>query len=224
MNKKYIALFTSALILGTLTTNLSATATGYKNYDVNGDNQINFIDVIEVKKAVLNGETVPPQTSTTSYRVTSNSSTTTRLTTTVKTTTTPRMTPVRVTTTTTNWTTILDDDTINEVKQKYEILANDYLKDKAPSLYNDMVGKNIELLKYDGLHVVKNTTTTTQMTSAPQLTTVAVATRSVYDCRVTIHFSRAINENEKDTFPNAWLYNRSYVTLYFSNGTVTRVE
>ena len=221
MNKKYIALFTSALILGTLTTNLSVTATGYKNYDVNGDNQINFIDVIEVKKAVLNGETVPPQTSTTSYRVTSNSSTTTRLTTTTRATT--RLTTRATTTwTTTNWTTILDDDTINAVKQKYEILANDYLKNKEPSLYNDMVGKNIELLKYDGLHVVKNTTTTTQMTSTPQLTT--VATRSVYDCRVTIHFSRAINENEKDTFPNAWLYNRSYVTLYFSNGTVARVE
>lgn len=224
MNKKYIALFTSALILGTLTTNLSVTATGYKNYDVNGDNQINFIDVIEVKKAVLNGETLPPQTSATSYRVTSNSSTTTKLTTTTISTTT-RATfslTTRATTTTTNWTTILDDDTINAVKQKYEILANDYLKDKEPSLYNDMVGKNIELLKYDGLQVVKDTTTTTQMTSTPYVAT--ATTRSVYDCRVTIHFSRAINENEKDTFPNAWIYNRSYVTLYFSNGTVTRVE
>lgn len=208
MNKKYIALFTSALILGTLTTNLSVTATGYKNYDVNGDNQINFIDVIEVKKAVLNGETLPPQTSTTSYKVTTTS----------------RVTTTKLTTTkaTTNWTTILDDDTINAVKQKYEILANDYLKDKEPSLYNDMVGKNIELLKYDGLQVVKDTTTTTQMTSTPYVAT--ATTRSVYDCRVTIHFSRAINENEKDTFPNAWIYNRSYVTLYFSNGTVTRVE
>lgn len=224
MNKKYVALFMSAFILGTFTTNLSATATGIKNYDVNGDNQINTLDVMEVKQAVLNGETVPVATTTTYYPSTTTyySSTTTKLTTTV---------------TTTQWSTVLDDTTKSQTEENYKILAREYIQDKSSTLYDAIEDISVDILRYGGYQVVTTTEPTTTTTTyndssnnisskATTTTTRAVTTTRIsssYDAIAIVTFNRTLDTSEKDVFPQAWVEGRNYIKITFSGGKIYNV-
>jgi hypothetical protein len=243
MKNSSIGILAIALLVGTSAFTVNATSN--KNYDVNGDNTVNVVDVMEVKKAVLMGDeydaevTAVPSTTASYYNYTTGGSSTTRATTTYAYTTRAYTTMTTRATSTAKWSTVLDDSTIESVKDKYEVLARDYIKSNAPSLYASIKDVSVQLHNYDGLVVETSTEPTEATTTAPAYTvdsngytmwyaTTVSAYRVAYayDAEVTITFSKNISANEKDAFPKAYLYDdySDTVVLCFKNGFVTNID
>lgn len=233
MKKGYISILVVAVLISTSA--ITVSAVNNYHYDVNNDSSVNVIDILDLKREVLNNETF----TTSSIDTTS--------------------TTVQNTTVSTNKssTTVLDDNTKINVEEKYKILAKEYIQEYAPSMYDYIQDISVELYNYDNLAVVTSTELTVTSVystnwdgsiyytdenrayysimedgstyyngavATTRVTTTTTIKKNIYDACITVMFSKDISEDEKDIFLNAWLYSRNYVNLYFVNGKVSKVD
>ena len=234
MKQNHVIMLATAILISTSAITVNA-VNGY-HYDVNNDGNLNVIDIIELKKGVLNNETITSTCVTSGTPIVSNSSSSS-----VK---------------KDGWSTILDDNTRLSVEENYKILAKEYIQNKVPSIYNDIQDMSTNLYNYDNLVVVTSTEPTiysevingsiyyvdssnrkyysvmedgaTSYLDNVMATTRATATtkgvKNVYDACVVVVLSRNVSLEERDIFPTAWVENRNYINIFFKDGLVSKVS
>ena len=114
MKQNHVIMLATAILISTSAITVNA-VNGY-HYDVNNDGNLNVIDIIELKKGVLNNETITSTCVTSGTPIVSNSSSSS-----IK---------------KDGWSTILDDNTRLSVEENYKILAKEYIQNKVPSIYS----------------------------------------------------------------------------------------